>query len=146
MKVRDVMPQRELASCGPETSLQQVARLMVEHDCGAIPVMERPGSRRAVGIVTDRDIVCRTVAMNRNPLELKAADVMSNPIASVRASDSLDACCEKMEAAQVRRILVLDDSGNCCGIVAQADIALRAPGQEAVEVVKSVSNPNPSGL
>lgn len=138
MQVRDVMTENP-AVCTPDTSLQEVAGLMVEHDCGCIPVVDSRASRKPVGVITDRDITCRTVAQGKNPLEMTAGDCMTNSAETVTPEMSLEECCEVMEQNQLRRILVLDESGACCGIVAQADIAKYAPARETAEVVKDIS-------
>jgi CBS-domain-containing membrane protein len=53
-------------------------------------------------------------------------------------------CCHVMEENQVRRVPVVDENGDCCGIVAQADIAQHASKLETARVVKGVSRPNDS--
>jgi CBS domain-containing protein len=138
MQVKDIMT-RDPACCTPDTNLQEVARLMVEHDCGEIPVIENRQSMKPVGVVTDRDICCRTVAEGKNPLEMTAGDCMSSPCVTVAPEMSVEDCCQAMEENQIRRVLVVDEKGACCGIVAQADIAQHAPKQETAEVVKEVS-------
>jgi CBS domain-containing protein len=136
MLVKDIMTP-EPATCLAGDTLEAVARLMVERDCGAIPVVDEKG--HVQGVVTDRDITCRIVAAGRNPLELSAGDCMSHPVATIYAESSLEDCFKVMEQNKVRRAVVIDNSGLCCGMVAQADIALHAPIQETGEVVKEVS-------
>jgi CBS domain-containing protein len=140
MRVEEVMTKAP-ACCGPDTSLQEVARLMVECDCGEIPVVDDPQSRRPIGVITDRDIVCRTIAEGRNPLELTALDCMTAEVVTVATGKSVDECCDLMEQHQIRRIPVVDAQGGCCGIVSQADIARRVSEQAAGEVVRDVSKP-----
>ena len=140
MKVRDLMTQ-QVASCTPETGLEEVAAMMVDCDCGAIPVVD-PQTRKAVGVVTDRDIVCRAVAKGQNPLGMKVDQVMSMPIAAVGPDASLEDCLAEMERVQVRRMLVVDEQGLLCGVVAQADIARAAPEHQTAELVKDVSKPS----
>ena len=70
MKVGEIMTPNP-ACCTPETPLLQVAQMFIDHDCGAIPVIESESVRKPVGIVTDRDIACRTVAAGKNALELR---------------------------------------------------------------------------
>lgn len=82
MQVKDVMTANP-ACCTAETNLREVAQLMVEHDCGEIPVVANKDTKKPVGVVTDRDIVCRTVAKGTNPLDLTAADCMSQPCVTV---------------------------------------------------------------
>ena len=65
MQVREIMT-REPACCSPDTKVQEVAKMMLEHDCGVIPVVESSGSKRPIGVVTDRDIAARVVAEGRD--------------------------------------------------------------------------------
>lgn len=140
MQIKKIMS-HHLACCTPDSPLQEVARLMVEHDCGAIPVVNNMQERQPIGIITDRDITCRAVAMNRNPLELSAKDLMTSPVTTVSADTTLEDCCDLMEKCQVRRVLVVNDDGCCCGIVAQADIALHASQRKTAHVLREVSTP-----
>lgn len=138
MKVREIMTS-DVACCTPDTNLHDVAQLMMSCDCGAIPVVEDERSRRPVGMVTDRDIVCRTVAEGKNPLELTAGDCMTDGCTTVTPETDVRDCCRILEEQQVRRVPVVDDSGGCCGIVAQADVAKHAGDGETADVVKGVS-------
>lgn len=138
MYVKEIMT-RDPATCGAESSLQEVAQMMVDNDCGCIPVVENNDTKTPVGVVTDRDICCRVVAKGKNPLDLTAGDVMTSDIATVKPDTSVEDCCNLMEERQIRRILVVDDSGACCGIVAQADIANNTGREMTAEVVQEVS-------
>ena len=143
MQVKDVMTANP-ACCTPDTPLPEVARMMVDNDCGEIPVVENKESRIPVGVVTDRDIVCRTVAKDKNPLELAAADCMSTSIVTVTPATPVEECCRIMEEKQIRRVPVVDANGACCGIVALADLAREAKSGVAGDVVKEVSEPSKS--
>ena len=112
MKVEEIMT-TEPACCTPEMKLQDVARLMVDNDCGCVPVVDDLESRRPVGVVTDRDITCRTVAEGKNPLELTARDCMTEPCVTVDRDSSIDDCCEVLEENQLRRVAVVDRNGRC---------------------------------
>lgn len=138
MQVREIMTANP-ACCTPETSLRETARLMVEHDCGCVPVVENTENMKPVGTITDRDICCRTVAEGKNPLEMTAGDCMTAPVVTVAEDASVDDCCRVMEENQVRRVPVVDAKGGCCGIVAQADIAQHASTAQAGNVVREVS-------
>ena len=115
--------------------------MMVDYDCGEIPVVEDLKSKLPVGVITDRDIVSRTLARGLNPLDLTVADNMSRPCVTVTPEMSLEECCRVLEDNQIRRVPVVDAAGSCCGIVALADIALNAKEPIAGEVVKDVSVP-----
>ena len=143
MQVKDIMTP-DPACCTPDTALQRVAEMMVENDCGEIPVVENATSMRPVGVVTDRDITCRTVAKGLNPLTLTASDCMTTPAVTVTPDTSLDECIRVLEENQIRRVPVVDAGGACCGIVALADIAKHAKTRDTAEVVKEVSEPSSS--
>jgi CBS domain-containing protein len=133
---KDVMTP-EPQCCSPETPLNEVANLMVEADCGEIPVVD--GSNRLIGVVTDRDIVCRIVAKGKNPSSCCAQDAMTQPVVAVLADTTLDEIVAVMEENQIRRVPVVDSAGCCCGIVSQADVALTARESEVGEMVREVS-------
>ncbi len=141
MLVRDVMT-HDPVCCTPETALDKVARLMVEYDCGSIPVIKNEDDYRPTGVITDRDIVVRCVAEGKNPLNLVANDCMSNSCVTVSPEATIDDCCKVMEAYQVRRVMVVDAQGELVGLVAQADIAGAVPDEEIAEVVKEISQPS----
>ena len=84
------------ACCTPKTSLVDVARLMVDNDCGEIPVVEDMDTRKLAGVLTDRDIATRVVAAGKNSAEARAVDCMSSPAISVGPDTSLQDCCELM--------------------------------------------------
>jgi CBS domain-containing protein len=140
MKIKEIMTASP-ACCTPETSLREVAAMFVDHDCGAIPVVDNLETRRPIGIVTDRDIACRAVAKGLNALELTARDCMSSPTVTVPEDASLDEAIQLMEDNRVRRLPVVDERGRCIGVVAQADIALSAGKGKTAEVVKEISQP-----
>jgi CBS domain-containing protein len=140
-QIRDIMTGHDVISCGPDTELQRVASMMVEHDCGAIPVVE-PKTNKVIGIVTDRDIVCRAIAKGLNPLSLRVENVFSMPIHHASPEAPLEDCVARMEELQIRRMPVVDGAGRLCGIVSQADIARSAGEHETAELVKEVSKPS----
>ncbi|HZO91966.1 MAG TPA: CBS domain-containing protein [Chthonomonadaceae bacterium] len=140
MNVQDIMTPNP-ACCTPETSLRDVARLMVEHCCGSVPVVENSSSQKLIGIITDRDIVCRTIANGQNPMTMTVSQCFSQPVVTATPDMSLEDCCKLMEQKQVRRVPVVDANGCCCGIVAQADFAQKAPEHETAELLKELSRP-----
>jgi CBS domain-containing protein len=139
MQVRDIMTER-MAFCMPEKTLEEVAQMMVACDCGAIPVVD-PVNYKVVGIVTDRDIVCRTVARGVDPTRVRVEEVMTMPIVAARPDDPIDKCLAEMESAQVRRMPVVDEQGRLCGIISQADIARAGPASETGHLLHDVSRP-----
>ena len=139
MQVKEIMTESP-AYATPDTSLQVIAQMMVENDCGCIPIVERDDDVKSpIGMITDRDIVIRTITENRNPLDLQAEDIMTGGIVTVSPDTSIEECCNLMENKQIRRVAVVDEKGALCGMVAQADIAINAPTDKTAEVVQEVS-------
>ena len=123
--------------CTADTPLNEVAKLMVDCDCGEIPVVD--ADKKLIGVITDRDIVCRIVAKGQDPSGMTAQDAMTQPVISVKEDCSLEDILATMEENQIRRVPVVDASGCCCGIISQADVALVASESETGEMVKELS-------
>lgn len=127
------------ACCAATTPLRDVARMMLDNDCGQIPVVD--AAQHPIGVVTDRDITMRIVAEGRNTNEATAADAMSMPVRTVTTETSLADCVCLMEADQIRRVPVVDAQGKLAGIVSIADLALAGKQEATAEVVKEISEP-----
>lgn len=140
MLVRDIMTPSPVC-CTSDRPLEEAARLMMENHCGCIPVVRDLDSRHLIGVVTDRDIVCRALAQGVNPLDLAVAECMSQPPVAIQPDATVDECCEAMERHLLRRLPVVDAQGNCIGIVAQADVARRVNDARSAEVLRAVSEP-----
>ena len=120
MNVSDVMS-REVEFIGPEASAQDAAELMGEIDVGAVPVGT---AERLHGIVTDRDILYRVVAKGLDPATTRLRDILSRPVITCRATDTLNAAMDAMAANHVRRMPVQDpDSAGVIGWITLADIS-----------------------
>src|SRR4029453_18858910 len=119
---RDVMTKAP-ACCTANATLDEVAKLMADHDCGEIPIVD--AEDRPIGVITDRDIVCRVIAEGENPVGRTADPYMTRPAVTVRSDASLDEVVATMEKHQIRRVPVVDERGCCSGIIAQADVASR---------------------
>ena len=133
---RDVMT-ADPARCSGQTTLDEVAKLMVHNDCGEIPIVDI--ADQPIGVVTDRDIVVRVVAEGKNPSAHTAESCMSHPVITVQADAPLDEVLVTMERLQIRRVPVVDRDGYCVGIIAQADVARAAPEREVGHLVQEVS-------
>jgi CBS domain-containing protein len=140
MSIQDIMTPNP-ACCTPDTPLQEVARMMVRCDCGEIPVVQDQSQKNVIGVVTDRDIVCRAVAEAKNPLTLNASAVMSSPAITVTPETDLDDVVRLMEERQIRRVPVVDRNGALRGIVSLADVARHHSKRETGELVREVSAP-----
>ena len=119
MKVCDIMSGR-VVSIGQDEPVSAAARLLKHANVGALPVCD--GKRRLRGIVTDRDIVTRCVALGGDPAETPVKEIMSRGVVTCAPFDELDAAVKRMEDEQVRRLPVLD-GGRLVGIVTLCDMA-----------------------
>jgi len=133
---RDVMTP-DPACCTPNTPLDEVARLMAQNDCGEIPVVD-PGDQ-IIGVITDRDIVCRVVAEGKNPMAYNAETCMSDPVVTVRFDAPLEEVVATMERHQIRRVPVVDDHDSLVGIVSQADVSWTQAPREVAKLVREIS-------
>jgi CBS domain-containing protein len=125
------------ACCRPHTPLDLVAKMMVQYDCGEIPVLD--ATDRPVGVVTDRDIVCRMIAEGRNPIAYTAETCMSEFVVTVRVDTRIEEVVSTMEQHHVRRVPVVDDCGQCIGIISQADVASVGRTGQVAELVRELS-------
>lgn len=135
MKVRDAMTPNP-ATCEPTTTLRLVATLMLDHDCAAVPIVH---SGEVVGMVTDRDIVCRAVAQGWNSAELPAAVVMSSPLVAVHPDETFDDAVQIMKENRVHHLPVIDENGHLLGIVAQSDLGRRMSNRELGQLARETS-------
>jgi CBS domain-containing protein len=133
---RDIMTP-DPACCSPSTTLDEVAKLMVQNDCGEIPIVD--ASDRPIGVVTDRDIVSRVVARGKNPIGQTAENCMTHPVVTVRDDTPIEQIVAAMEEYRIRRVPVIDAGGCCAGIVSQADVALEGRTRDVAELVREVS-------
>lgn len=138
MQVKDIMTENP-ACCTAGSTLEEAAKLMIENDCGEIPVVDDLNTCMPIGVITDRDITCRTVGKGLNPLEMTVSDCMSTPLVSVMPDINLEECLRVLEDNQIRRVPVVDAGGKCVGIVALADIARNLSKADSGEVLKEVS-------
>src|SRR6266436_839792 len=136
MKVKDAM-HKGVDWVSPDIPVTELAKLMCEHDTGAIPIGEND---RLIGMVTDCDIVCKGLAQDSFDARLATArDVMTPGIHCCRDDDDLAKVVRHMERLQVRRLPVINKSRRMVGILSLGDVSNSAPGDLLSECVKSVS-------
>jgi len=119
MEVQAIMSKR-IASLPPEATTAQAARLMREEDVGAILVLG-PGDK-PLGILTDRDLVLRVVALNRDPARVKLQDVMSKHPCTVREKEPVMLAARQMADKGIRRLLVVNEGGCVIGVLSVDDL------------------------
>jgi CBS domain-containing protein len=135
-RARDVMTP-DPACCTASTSVDEIAKLMVQNNCGEIPIVDT--ADHVVGVVTDRDIVCRVVAQGKNPMGHTAEECMSHSVITVDPDTPLEEVIATMEKHQIRRVPVVTNGGCCAGIISQADLARTGPEHDVAELVREVS-------
>lgn len=142
MQVKEIMS-RDPQCCTPDDTLRNAARLMADHDCGCLPVVEETERKGVVGVITDRDITVRGVAKGKSP-DSKVNDVMSPSPSCCKADDDIEEVERIMTERQVRRVPVIDSDGRVVGIIAQADLARdnrAASDREVGRIVEKISEP-----
>jgi CBS domain-containing protein len=136
MKVKDAM-HKGVDWVSPDTPIAEIAKLMREHDIGSIPIGEND---RLIGMVTDRDIVCKGLAEDGFDAGRKTArDVMTQGVHCCREDDDLAKAVRHMEQLKIRRLPVINKSKRMVGILSLGDVGRSAPGDLLSECVKSVS-------
>ena len=122
---------------GPDTPVAELAELMRKHDIGAIPIGEND---QLIGMVTDRDIVCKGLAKDSfDARRATARDVMTSGIHCCREDDDLAKAVRHMEELKIRRLPVINKSMRMVGILSLGDVSHAATGDLVSECVKSVS-------
>jgi CBS domain-containing protein len=122
-----------------DTPLADAARLMRDSDVGPLPVAHEG---RLVGVLTDRDITIRAVADGKDPFSTRVDEVMTSKVVCCLDTDDVEHAAEMMQAAQLRRLLVVSEDGRLAGIVSLGDIAVRI-GDDSLsgETLQHVSEP-----
>src|SRR5260370_23536949 len=122
MNVRDVMTARPRWAA-PDTPLSQVAELMETEAVGAILILDGDW---LVGMITDRDIVVRAVAKQKDPRGMPSREISSGELVTVGPDQDLSDALHLMARHQVRRLPVVDDENRLAGVGSQCHIALPA--------------------
>ncbi|AKI98547.1 CBS domain-containing protein [Archangium gephyra] len=130
LNAREIMT-RNVKSAQLDSSLREVARIMKDEDCGVVPVVDKQGRLR--GLITDRDLVIRTLAEGRPPDTLHARDIMTDDVEVVTPDEDIHSIIALMGRRQVRRVPVVEKDDRLVGIISMADIATRADYDEELQ-------------
>jgi CBS domain-containing protein len=138
MKVKDIMTPN-VECVWPDDTLQEAALKMKEMEIGPLPVCDR---NHIVGMLTDRDIAVRGVALGRDPRSTKVRDVMTREVIHCYEDEEAEEAERLMQTRQVRRILVVNRDERLVGIVSLGDLAAETRDPHRVGVVlQDVSEP-----
>ena len=134
MKVRDIMT-TGIETASPDTSLQEIARMMQREDVGAIPIID--GDELA-GIITDRDIVVRCIAAGKDPADTEAEQILSGDLETAEPDDDVQEASRIMSQRQIRRLPVCE-GGRLLGMISIGDIAVKEEEDRAGEALQEIS-------
>ena len=121
---------RKVEVSSPRDGALQAARKMAEAQVGTLVVVDELG--RPLGIVTDRDLMVRCIAEERDPRRTSVGDVMSGPVAWVHEDTSLEDALEEMARLRVRRFAVVDARERLVGLLALDDALCRELGEASL--------------
>ena len=128
MKVKDIMT-GEPRTCSSQTNLAAAAALMLDGDCGTLPVVE---DGKLVGVVTDRDMYIALATRNKLSSEMTVGEVVQAPVYTCGPDDEVQAALETMKQHRVRRLPVEGFGGTVMGIVSMNDIVLASGPRKPV--------------
>ncbi len=120
MKVKDCMC-NNVMWLTPESTVCDCAKLMCEHHVGSIPVCDC--NQKIVGVVTDRDILLRAVACNKNTNTTKLSDIMTTNVCCCNENNDIEDATKIMSENQIRRIPVTDENNKIIGILTLGDLS-----------------------
>jgi CBS domain-containing protein len=142
MKIQDIMTKNPTCVT-PDTTVREAAKLMQRENAGALPVCEAQGSKKLVGMITDRDITIRIVAEGRDGNTRVAEAMTSGRLATLRPDADVNEVMDTMADEQVRRVPIVDERGALVGIVSQADIVRKTGDDRRAErTVEKISEPS----
>jgi CBS domain-containing protein len=141
-KIREVMS-RDVEVINPNDTLRDAAEKMRSLNVGPLPVCD---GQRILGMITDRDIVVRAIALGRDPNTTQVADAMSSGIEYCFDDDDVDDVLDRMKESQLRRFIVVDQSKKLVGIVAIGDLAGEVSEEKVGQTLEGISEPSSPNL
>lgn len=121
LKVGDIMTKKVIV-VRQDSGLGEVAKFMKKNEIGSVIVVDSKEKKRAIGIITERDIVQKVLAKKKDPYETKANVVMSKPLRVVRPSTTIEEAATAMRENKIKRLPVVNDDNELIGIVSEGDI------------------------
>jgi CBS domain-containing protein len=136
MKVKDAMT-TEVQLTNPDQSIREAAQMMVEIDAGALPVADND---RLIGVITDRDIAVRAVALGKSP-DTKVREIMSGEVLYCFDDEDLAHVSRNMSDMKVRRLPVLNRDKRLVGVISLGDLARNEQPATAGRMISRLSEP-----
>ncbi len=120
MKINECMCQ-DVCFVKPDCNVYDAARIMNENHVGCIPVCD--DQKYLVGVITDRDIVLRSVACDKNAKQTPVSEIMTTNVCTCGCEEDITTAQNAMAQNQIRRIPVVDDQNKMVGILTLGDLA-----------------------
>lgn len=121
LRVGDVMTKKVIV-VPLGSSVAEVAKLMKNHSVGSIIVVENTSTKRAKGIITERDIVYKAVSKGKNFSTINVEYIMSKPLRVITPHASLEEVAQTMRKNKIKRLPVVNDNHELVGIISEGDI------------------------
>lgn len=137
MKVKDCMCE-DVACVKPQTNVYEVAKLMSQKHIGVVPVCDQ--NNCLCGIVTDRDILLRSIVCDKDLKTTPISDIMTCNVYSCKKDDDMTNAESKMSQNQVRRLPVCDQNNQVVGILTLGDLAQHGKQLGAQEIYTTIEN------
>ncbi len=110
------------------SDIPAIAREMVSRDAGSVIITE---NCKATGIITERDLAKNVIAEDRRPSEVRASEILSSPLITIKPNASIVEASEVMLKANIKRLPVLEN-GRLIGIISNTDILMVTPGLSTI--------------
>jgi CBS domain-containing protein len=120
-KLKEIMAQN-VETVGPDVTLKECAEKMKRRNVGVLPVLE---GKKAIGVITDRDITLRAVAEGADVNKMKVRDVMTREPYVIYEDQTISEACESMEKNKIRRLIVLNREGGLAGVLTLNDVTVK---------------------
>ena len=121
MRVADIMTRKVVVTPFGK-NISDVAKLMKKNVIGSIIVVEDKHGKHAKGIITERDIIYKIIANNKDPYTISVEDVMSSPLRVVRPETTIEDAARAMKENRIKRLPVVNDNNELVGILSEGDI------------------------
>jgi CBS domain-containing protein len=136
MQVEDIMT-RVVFTCDAHADLESVARVMWDHDCGYVPIVDE--NEQLAGIVTDRDVAMAAYLHARCLADISVAEIMSRPVHSCGPTASVELAHQIMRSAEIRRLPVVDQNDKLIGLVTWSDLFAAAQRETSASVAAALT-------
>jgi CBS domain-containing protein len=121
LRVGDIMT-KKVVVLETGRSVDEAAKLMRKHNIGSVIVIDKKNGKKAKGILTERDIVHKLIALGKDPYKIKVDSIMSTPLRVVRPDTSLEDAAKAMRENRVKRLPVVNEKSELVGILSEGDV------------------------